>query len=59
MANCDGVDLTGAQSLAPWTTDRGLPGLRPGRVAVSYGLEQVTFTHCLVLVQLRKPWTYD
>ena len=29
----------------------------PGRVRC--GLEQVTFTPCLVLVKPRKPWTYD
>ena len=35
------------------------PGSRPGRVAVHCGLEQVTFTPCLVLVKPREPWTYD
>ena len=48
-----------AQWLASWTTDQGVPGSRPGRNTVCYGLEQVTFTHCLVLVKLRKPWTDD
>ena len=48
-----------AQWLASRTTDQGVPGSRPGRVAVRYGLEQVTFTPCLVLVKPRKPWTYD
>ena len=48
-----------AQWLASRTTDQGVPGSRPGRVAIRCGLEQVTFTHCLVLVKPRKPWTYD
>ena len=33
---------------------RDLPG-----VAVRCGLEQVTFTPCLVPVKPRKPWAYD
>ena len=41
------------------TTDQGVPGSRPGRGTVCCGLEQVTFTHCLVLVKPRKPWTDD
>ena len=41
------------------TTDQGVPGSRPGRVAVRCGLEQDTFTPCLVLVKPRKPWTTD
>ena len=41
------------------TMDQGVPGSRPGRVAVCCGLEQVTFTACLVLVKPRKPWTYN
>ena len=41
------------------TTDQGVPGSRPGRVAVCCGIEQVTFTPCLVLVKPRKPCTYD
>ena len=36
-----------------------VPGSRPDRVAVRCGLEEVTFTPCLVLVKPRKPWTYD
>ena len=48
------------QWLASRTTDQGVPGSRPGRVvAVRCGLEQVTFTPCLVQVKPRKPWTYD
>ena len=41
--------------LAPGTMDQGVPGSRPGWVAISCGLEHVTFTHCLVLVKPRKP----
>ena len=37
----------------------GVPGSRPGRSTVCCGLEQVTFTHCLVLVKPRKPRTDD
>ena len=48
-----------AQGLASRTTDQGVPGSRPGRVAVRCGLEQVRFTPCLVLVKPRKPWTYN
>ena len=40
-----------AQWLASRTTDQGVPGSRPGRGTVSCGLEQVTITHCLVLVK--------
>ena len=40
--------------LASWTTDQRVPGSSPGRVAVHYVLEQVTFTPCLVLVKPRK-----
>ena len=41
--------------------DYGLRGplFEPGLVAVRCGLEQVTFTPCLVLVKPRKPWTND
>ena len=35
------------------------PGSRPGRGIDCCGLEQVTFTHCLVLVKPRKLWTDD
>ena len=45
--------------LASRTTDQGVPGSRPGRGTVCCGIEQVTFTHCLVLVKPRKPWTDD
>ena len=48
-----------AQWLVSRTTEQGVPGSRPGRFAVRCGLEQVTFTPCLVLVKPRKPWTYD
>ena len=49
--------------LAHWnlgrrTTGLGVPGSSPGRGAVRCGIEQVTFTPCLVLVKPRK-WTYD
>ena len=43
-----------AQWLASRTTDQGVPGSSPGRVAVRCDLEQVTFIPCLVLVKLRK-----
>ena len=46
-------------NLGPRTTDQGVPGLSPGRGAVRCGIEQVTFTPCLVLVKPRKQWTYD
>ena len=48
-----------AQWLATRTTDQGVPGSRPSRVTVRFGIEQVTFTPYLVLVKPRKPWTYD
>ena len=48
-----------AQWLASRITDQGVPGSRPGRVAIRCDLEQVTFTPCLVLVKHRKPLTYD
>ena len=34
-------------------------GSSPGRCSVRGGLEQVSFTPCLVLVKPRKRWTYD
>ena len=37
-----------------------IPGWRPGQVTVCWGLEQVTFTPCLVLVkpvEVRLTWT--
>ena len=42
-----------AQWLASRTTDQGVSGSRPGRVAIRFGLEQVTFTPCLELVKQR------
>ena len=48
-----------AQWLTSRTTDQGVPGSTPGRGTVCCGLEQITFTHCLVLVKPRKPWTDD
>ena len=47
------------QWLASRTTGQGVPGSRPNRGTVCCGIEQVTFTHCLVLVKPRKPWTDD
>ena len=52
-----------AQWLASQSTAQGVPGSRPGRVAVHCCLEQVTFTPCLVLVKpmeavdVRLTWT--
>ena len=46
-----------AQWLASRTPDQGVPGSRLDRGTVCCGLEQVTFTHCLVLIKPRKPWT--
>ena len=43
-----------AQWLASRTTDQVVPGSNPGLVAVRCGIEQVTFTPCLVLVKHRK-----
>ena len=37
--------------LAQWLASLGVPGSRPGRGTVCCGLEQVTFTHCSVLVK--------
>ena len=48
-----------AQWLASQTSDQGVPGSRPDRGSVCCSLEQVTFTHCLVLVKPRKLWTDD
>ena len=47
------------QWLASRTMDQGVPGSRPGRSTVCCGLEQITFTHCLVLVNPSKPWKDD
>ena len=53
----------GRGGLAQWLgrriSDQGVPGSSPGRCAVRYGREQVTFTPCLVLVKPRKRWTDD
>ena len=46
-----------AQWLASRTMDQGVPGSRPGCGTVCCGLEQVTFTHRLVLVKPKRPWT--
>ena len=40
-------------------SDQGVPGSNPGRCTFCCGLEQVTFTLCLVLVKPRKRWTDD
>ena len=48
-----------AHWLASRTTDQGVPGSRPACGTVCCGLEQVTFTHCLLLVKPRKAWTDD
>ena len=41
------------------TRDQGIPCSGPDLGTVCCGLEQVTYTHCLVLVKPRKPWTDD
>ena len=46
-----------AQWLGRRISDKGVPGSSPGRWDVRCGLEQVTFTPCLVLVKPRKRWT--
>ena len=55
--------MRGRGGLAQWLgrriSDQGVPGSSPGRCAVRCGLEQVTFTPCLVLVKPRKRWTND
>ena len=53
------VILIVAQWLASRTTDQRVPGSRPGQVAARCGVDQVTFTPCIVLVKPRKPWMYD
>ena len=40
-------------------SDQGVPGSIPRRCTFRCGLEQVTFTLCLVLVKPRKRWTDD
>ena len=53
----------GGGGLAQWLgcriSDQGVPGSSPGRCTVCCGLEQVTFTPCLVLVKPRNRWTDD
>ena len=53
------VERTGAVVSGRRITDQGVPGSKPGRGAVRFGLEQFTFTPCLVLVKPRKKWTND
>ena len=48
-----------AQWLGRLISDQGVPGSNPGWCAFRCGLEQVTFTPCLVLVKPRKRWTDD
>ena len=48
-----------AQWLGCWIWDQGVPGSNPSRCTFRCGLEQVTFTPCLVLVKPRKRWTDD
>ena len=54
--NTDAVSRGGG--LAQWLGRRisyqGVPGSKPLPGAVRCGLEQVTFTHCLVLVKPKK-----
>ena len=40
-------------------SDQWVPGSIPHRCTFRCGLEQVTFTLCLVLVKPRKQWTDD
>ena len=51
----DGV----AQWIGRRISDQGVPGSIPRRCTFRCGLEQVTFTLCLVLVKPRKRWTDD
>ena len=46
-----------AQWLGRRISEQGVPGSSPGRCTFSCGLEQVTFTPCLVLVKPRKQRT--
>ena len=48
-----------AQWIGCWISDQGVPGSIPRRCTFRCGLEQVTFTLCLVLVKPRKRWTDD
>ena len=46
-----------AQWIGRRISDQGVPGSIPRRCTFRCGLEQVTFTLCLVLVKPRKRWT--
>ena len=48
-----------AQWIGRQILDQGVPGSIPRRCTFRCGLEQVTFTLCLVLVKPRKQWTDD
>ena len=48
-----------AQWIGCRISDQGVPGSIPRRCTFRCGLEQVTFTLCLVLVKPRKRWTDD
>ena len=55
--------LTWAAQWGKWLgcqiSDQGVPVSNPGRCTFRCGLEQVTFTPCLVLVKPRKGWMDD
>ena len=57
----DYTELRGgvAQWIGRRISDQGVPGSIPRRCIFRCGLEQVTFTLCLVLVKPRKRWTDD
>ena len=48
-----------AQWIGRRISDQGVPSSIPRRCTFRCGLEQVTFTLCLVLVKPRKRWTDD
>ena len=48
-----------AQWIGRRILDQGVPGSNPGLCTFRCGLEQVTFTLCLVLVKPRKRLTDD
>ena len=48
-----------AQWIGRRISDQGVPGSIPRRCAFRCGLEQATFTLCLLLVKPRKRWTDD
>ena len=48
-----------AQWIGRRISDQGVPGSIPRRCTFRCGLEQVTFTLCLVLVKPRKRWSDD